>query len=127
MVDASSERRETLPFGTGELPLASELLFSWYNPLLARGRTKALALEDIWDLPPANRVDAWADSSAREVAASAISLQFSARAPMTMCREAKGSVRLMMHCDAARWRLVRVLAVAILSCRELPRIPPCAA
>ena len=75
-------RRAPLPFGTGELPLASELLFSWYNPLLARGRTKTLALEDIWSLPPSNSVAAWADASAQEVAVRALTLQSSARAPM---------------------------------------------
>ena len=57
-------QRATLPHGTGELSLASELFFSWYDPLLKVGRTRFLEQEDIWALPPSNRVSEWARQSA---------------------------------------------------------------
>jgi hypothetical protein len=53
-------QRATLPHATGELSLASELFFSWYDPLLKVRRTRFLEQEDIWALPPSNRVSEWA-------------------------------------------------------------------
>ena len=49
-----------LPYGTGELPISRELLFSWYDPLLAVGRTRPLEQEDIWTLPQSSSVASWA-------------------------------------------------------------------
>ena len=57
-------QRATLPHGTGELSLASELFFSWYDPLLKVGRTRFLEQDDIWALPPSNHVSEWARQSA---------------------------------------------------------------
>ena len=57
--DESSPRGQPLPYGTGQLSWWSEMLFSWYNPLLAVGCTRALDHNDVWVLPHENCVAEW--------------------------------------------------------------------
>ena len=70
-LEDEGDGRDARPPGLGgplphesSIPLASALFFSWYDPLLKLGQSRALEQDDIWTLPPANSVAEWSQQYA---------------------------------------------------------------